>query len=129
VAQLTHGLELHPKVTYLIGENGSGKPTQLAAIAIAAGMKAEGGSSNYAFPTEGSEADAYAFSQRPSQTRLAESIRLVRGTRRPNTDFFLRAESLFVAGLISNSSTTTHSWATAESRCTSSHTARASSLS
>jgi predicted ATPase len=97
VAQLTHGLELHPKVTYLIGENGSGKSTLLTAIAMAAGMNAEGGSSNYAFPTEGPEAHVYAFSQRPSHTRFAESIRLVRRGRRPKTDFFLRAESLFVA--------------------------------
>jgi predicted ATPase len=38
IAQLAHGLELHPKVTYLIGENGSDKSTLLAAIAMAAGM-------------------------------------------------------------------------------------------
>ncbi|HEY4830849.1 MAG TPA: AAA family ATPase [Solirubrobacteraceae bacterium] len=97
VARLAQGLELHPKVTYLIGENGSGKSTLLSAIAMAAGMNPEGGSSNYAFPTEGTEAEPYAFSQRPSHTRLAESIRLVRGARRPKTDFFLRAETVFVA--------------------------------
>jgi predicted ATPase len=97
VAQLADGLELHPNVTYLIGENGSGKSTLLAAIAVAAGMSPEGGSSNYAFPQEGKEAETYAFSQRAARTRLGESIQLVRGVRRPRTDFFLRAESLFVA--------------------------------
>lgn len=97
IAQLIQGLELHPKVTYLIGENGSGKSSLLAAIAMAAGMNPEGGSSNYAFPTEGKEAEAYAFSQRAVHTGLADSVRLVRGGRRPRTDFFLRAESLFVA--------------------------------
>lgn len=97
IAQLAHGLDLHPKVTYLIGENGSGKSSLLSAIAMAAGMNPEGGSSNYLVPIEGGLAGAYAFSQRASLTRLVESIRLVRGARRPKTDFFLRAESLFVA--------------------------------
>jgi predicted ATPase len=97
IAHLGRGFELHPKVTYLIGENGSGKSTLLAAIAMAAGMSAEGGSSNYVFPTEGKEAEMYAFSRRASLSGLAQSLRLVRGPRRPKTDFFLRAESMFVA--------------------------------
>ena len=86
IAALARGLELHPKVTYLIGENGSGKSTLLEALAVAAGMNAEGGSSNFAFST------------RESHSELWRSLRLVRGTRRPRTDFFLRAESLFTAG-------------------------------
>lgn len=85
VGALADGLELHPKVTYLVGENGSGKSTLLEAVAGAAGMNPEGGSSNYAFST------------RESHSPLADAIRLVRGTRRPRTDFFLRAESLFTA--------------------------------
>ena len=86
VRSLASGLELHPRVTYLIGENGSGKSTLLEAVALAAGMNAEGGSSNFAFST------------RESHSELWRSLRLVRGTRRPRTDFFLRAESLFTAG-------------------------------
>jgi len=85
IEALTSGLELHPAVTYLIGENGSGKSTLLEALAVAAGMNAEGGSSNFAFST------------RDSHSELWESVVLVRGTRRPRTDFFLRAESLFTA--------------------------------
>lgn len=85
IAALADGLELHPKVTYLIGENGSGKSTLLEAIAVAAGMNPEGGSSNFAFAT------------RESHSPLSEAIRLRRGLRRPRTDFFLRAESLFTA--------------------------------
>jgi predicted ATPase len=85
VRALTDGLDLHPKVTYLIGENGSGKSTLLEAIAVAAGMNPEGGSSNFAFST------------RDSHSPLADAVRLVRGSRRPQTDFFLRAESLFTA--------------------------------
>jgi AAA domain len=79
IAQLAEGLELHPKVTYLIGENGSGKSSLLSAIAMAAGMNPERGSSNYLFPSEGRQAEAYTFSQRTSKTGLAGAIRLVRG--------------------------------------------------
>ncbi len=85
VAGLNHGLALHPKVTYLTGENGSGKSTLVEAIAVGAGMNPEGGSSNFAFST------------RDSHSELGASLRLVRGSRRPRTDFFLRAESLFTA--------------------------------
>ena len=85
VRALERGLPLHPKVTYLVGENGSGKSTLLEAIAVAAGINPEGGSSNFAFST------------RDSHSGLSEAIRLVRGARRPRTDFFLRAESLFTA--------------------------------
>ena len=85
IAPLAGGLALHPSVTYLIGENGSGKSTLLEAIAVAAGMNPEGGSSSFAFAT------------RASHSELSSAIRLVRGGRRPRTDFFLRAESLFNA--------------------------------
>ena len=83
VQALVGGLSLDAQVTYLIGENGSGKSTLLEAIVVAAGMNAEGGSSNFAFST------------RDSHSELWRSIRLIRGGRRPKTDFFLRAESLF----------------------------------
>ena len=85
VSGIGDGLALHPNVTYFVGENGSGKSTLLEAIAVAAGMNPEGGSSNFAFST------------RASHSPLGEAIRLVRGSNRPRTDFFLRAESLFTA--------------------------------
>jgi predicted ATPase len=85
IAALAHGVELDPHVTYLIGENGSGKSTLLEAIAVAAGMNPEGGSSNFSFST------------RDSHSGLHDAIRLTRGFRRPRTDFFLRAESVFNA--------------------------------
>ena len=50
---------------------------------MAAGFNAEGGSRNFNFETHGSDSP------------LAEAVRLVRGTRRPRTGFFLRAESFF----------------------------------
>jgi predicted ATPase len=85
VQALASGLDLNHAVTYLIGENGSGKSTLLEAMAVAAGMNAEGGSSGFAFST------------RDSHSELGHSLRLIRGARRPRTDFFLRAESLFTA--------------------------------
>jgi predicted ATPase len=83
VKALRDGLDLHPKVTYLIGENGSGKSTLVELIARAAGMRAEGGSSNFAFPTDEKEARAYAFSTRRALDEAVEAIRLIRGVRRP----------------------------------------------
>ncbi len=85
VAALAEGLELDPKVTFLIGENGSGKSTLIEALAVAAGLNPEGGSSNFSFST------------RDSHSGLSAALRLMRSTRRPRTDFFLRAESFFTA--------------------------------
>jgi predicted ATPase len=76
-------LELHPKVTYLVGENGSGKSTILEAIAVAAGFNPEGGTVNFNFSTRG------------SHSTLHKALRLVRAPRRPRTGYFLRAESFF----------------------------------
>jgi predicted ATPase len=85
VAALADGLALDPKVTFLIGENGSGKSTLIEAFAVAAGLNAEGGSSNFSYST------------RDSHSRLSQSLRLMRSNRRPQTDYFLRAESFFTA--------------------------------
>jgi predicted ATPase len=85
VAALDGGLSLDPKVTYLIGENGTGKSTLIEAIAVAAGMNPEGGSRHFTHAT------------RDSHSELWRTIRLVRGSRRPKTEFFLRAESFFTA--------------------------------
>jgi len=76
-------LEFHPRVTYIVGENGTGKSTLLEGIAVAAGFNPEGGSPNFQFST------------RSSESELHHAIRLVRSSRRPRTGFFLRAESFF----------------------------------
>lgn len=44
-------LEFHPKITYLAGENGSGKSRPLEAIAVAYGLNPEGGAQNFNFNT------------------------------------------------------------------------------
>src|SRR5216684_3437150 len=76
-------LALDPHVTLFCGENGSGKSTLIEAIAVAAGFNAEGGSRHMTVST------------RPSHSVLHRHLRLVRGTRRPRTGYFLRAESFF----------------------------------
>lgn len=76
-------LPLHPKVTYLIGENGMGKSTLLEAIATAWGFNPEGGTLNFNFSTH------------ESHSSLHHYIRLIKGIRRPRDGFFFRAETYY----------------------------------
>jgi predicted ATPase len=76
-------LAFHPKVTFLIGENGTGKSTLLEGIAVACGLNPEGGSRNFNFAT------------RASHSPLDECLRLARTPVRPGDSYFLRAESFY----------------------------------
>ncbi|KGI38069.1 ATP-binding cassette domain-containing protein [Clostridium tetani] len=76
-------IEFHPKVTYIVGENGTGKSTILEAIAIACGFNPEGGTRNINFSTNDTHSD------------LHKNLKLVRGVKRPYDGFFLRAESFY----------------------------------
>ena len=76
-------LEMHPRVTFFIGENGSGKSTLLEAIAVALGFNAEGGSKNFSFST------------RPTHSELHDHLRIERGVARATDGYFLRAESFY----------------------------------
>ncbi|WHX42553.1 AAA family ATPase [Mesobacillus sp. AQ2] len=76
-------IDLHPKVTFLIGENGMGKSTLLEAIAVGLGFNAEGGSYNFNFSTY------------DSHSELGNYLRIVKGVERPQDGFFLRAESFY----------------------------------
>ncbi len=76
-------LAFHPKVTFLIGENGTGKSTLLEAIAVACGLNPEGGSWNFNFAT------------RASHSPLDECLRLARAPGLPGDSYFLRAESFY----------------------------------
>jgi len=79
-------LELDPKCTFLVGDNGTGKSTLIEAIAVAAGFNAEGGSKSFKFAT------------RSSESALHRYLRLARGWKRERDGFFLRAESYFNLG-------------------------------
>jgi predicted ATPase len=82
VRSLDH-INLHPQVTFFVGENGSGKSTLLEAMAVSLGFNAEGGSKNFNFGTRRSHSD------------LHEYLRIAKGVKRPRDGFFLRAESFF----------------------------------
>ncbi|MFC1431922.1 AAA family ATPase [Streptacidiphilus sp. N1-3] len=77
------GVVLGPGVTFLVGENGTGKSTLVEAVAVAAGFNPEGGSRNFRFAT------------RASESPLGEHLRLTWGVHKPRTEFFLRAESYY----------------------------------
>ncbi len=76
-------LEFHPKVTFIVGENGSGKSTILEAIATTYGFNPEGGSINFNFSSKDTHSELYKY------------IKLVKGVVRPKDTFFLRAESFY----------------------------------
>ncbi|MDO5104179.1 MAG: AAA family ATPase [Lautropia sp.] len=77
-------IRFHPNVTFLVGENGSGKSTVLEAIAMALGFSPEGGTRNVQLQTV------------ESVSKLHEAIRLARAPGiRPHDQYYLRAESFF----------------------------------
>ncbi len=79
----TDRVEFTHQVTFLAGENGTGKSTLLEAIAVAYGFNAEGGTLNYDFSTYDDVSD------------LQEAVRLELGYRKRNSGYFFRAESFF----------------------------------
>ncbi len=79
----TDGIKIHPRVTFFVGENGTGKSTLLEAIAVASGFNPEGGSGNFNFST------------RESHSVMHQYIRTSRSTHRHTDGFFLRSESFF----------------------------------
>ncbi len=76
-------IQLHPNVTYIIGENGMGKSTLLEAIAIALGFNPEGGSLNFRFSSYDSHSD------------LDQYLRVIKGVNRAQDSFFFRAETFY----------------------------------
>ena len=76
-------LDLHPQVTFFVGENGSGKSTLLEAMAVANGLNPEGGSRNMHFGTRESHSDLHHALQFRKYHALVPDA------------WFLRAESLF----------------------------------
>lgn len=79
-------IELPTKVTFLVGENGTGKSTLLEAIANKAGFGPEGGSTNIHFRTE--------EEKNTSKHHLADQLCLSWRHKSKN-GYFFRAESFF----------------------------------
>lgn len=77
------GLSFEKPVTFLSGDNGTGKSTILEAIAVAYGINPEGGSQNFNFNTVESHSNLYEY------------VRLVRKGGLPKTKFFLRSETYY----------------------------------
>jgi predicted ATPase len=79
---IEEGLTLAKGVTFLVGENGSGKSTIAEAVAMAYGLSPEGGS------VQGHH------STRASESPLSRVLRLQRGLGTGRWGFFLRAETM-----------------------------------
>ena len=79
-----HRLELHPRVTFFVGENGSGKSTLLEAIAVACGFNPEGGALH-----------EVEFTTRASHSELHRWLRVQIPGRLEMRGYFLRAESFY----------------------------------
>lgn len=75
-------LKFSKPVTFIVGENGTGKSTLLEAIAVCAGFNAEGGSKNFNFSTKCTESDLHQY------IKLSKK-------RHERDGFFLRAESFY----------------------------------
>ncbi|AOY74987.1 AAA family ATPase [Clostridium formicaceticum] len=76
-------LKFHPKVTFIVGENGTGKSTILEAVATAYGFNPEGGTKNFNFASMDTHSDLHHY------------IKLIKGVNKPKDGFFLRAESFY----------------------------------
>jgi predicted ATPase len=83
IRALERGLELHPKVTFLVGENGTGKSTLLEGLADKWGFSKESGNRSK------------NLGSRSYDTVLAPAMTLTRNSARPMDGFFLRAESFY----------------------------------
>jgi predicted ATPase len=83
VAQLAReGMDLARGVTFLVGENGSGKSTIVEGVAQAFGLNPEGGSTGSQHAT------------RATESPLGTSLRIQRGLAASRWGFFLRAETM-----------------------------------
>lgn len=75
-------LSFSEKVTFFVGENGTGKSTLLEAIAVAYGFNPEGGTKNFLFSTN------------DTHSELCDHLTLSKKAF-PKDGFFLRAESFY----------------------------------
>lgn len=76
-------IDLTKKVTFFVGENGTGKSTLLEAVAVNTGFNPEGGTRNFNFASNETHSPLYQY------------LRVIKGVKRPKDGFFLRAESFY----------------------------------
>lgn len=76
-------LVFNKPVTFIIGENGTGKSTLIEAFAVLYGFNPEGGSKNFSFNTKNTHSDLYKY------LRIGKSYNLAMD------GYFLRAESFY----------------------------------
>jgi len=76
-------LSLHPDVTFLVGENGTGKSTLIEAIALVMGFGPEGGTKNVQFATAETVSVLYKY------------LKAIKSFKKPKDHYFLRAESFY----------------------------------
>jgi predicted ATPase len=76
-------LKFHEDVTFIVGENGSGKSTILEALALHQGFGLEGGTKNVYLNIHN------------NASNLKDFITVAKSSIRPTDYFFLRAESLY----------------------------------
>ncbi|GGL58863.1 AAA family ATPase [Planomonospora parontospora] len=95
VRALSDGITLTAPVTFLVGENGSGKSTIIEAIADACGVNSEGGKAGTRYASTG---PATALGEILDVDFTVAGLRLTRGPRLKRRVFFLRAETLVNLG-------------------------------
>jgi predicted ATPase len=84
-------LSFHRDVTFLIGENGTGKSTLMEAMAVKLRYNPEGGNKNTLFSTK------------ETHSNLHEHLRISKRYKAPKDGYFLRAESFYnVASYVDN---------------------------
>ena len=83
IAKLT-SLKFHPDVTFIVGENGTGKSTLVEAIALKLGFGIEGGTKNVQIQTHHNNG-----------SDLFNYLKAIKSFKTPRDNYFLRAESFY----------------------------------
>jgi len=83
VVKNLESIDIKKRVTFFVGENGTGKSTLLEALAICCGFNPEGGTRNFNFSSKETHSDLYRY------------LSVTKGYKKPKDGFFLRAESFY----------------------------------
>ncbi|WP_404830138.1 AAA family ATPase [Shewanella indica] len=80
-----HKLTFTSNLTFLVGENGSGKSTMIEALAIALGFNSEGGTKNFQFSTRQTHSELYQY------------LRLCFNLQKPQDGFFTEQKAFITS--------------------------------